>query len=413
MADKGLVPRPNQIRRLAVPSVVAIALASFFSDLGHEAATTLLPGFLTVILAAPPIALGLIEGVSDGLAAAAKFFGGAIAARGAALRGFTAAGYLTTGLATGLIALVPSWPWLLLIRPVAWAGRGWRGPIRNLLLTLSVPKEQFGRAFGLERAGDNAGAVLAPVLAVVLLAALHYRGAFLIAAIPGLAAASCYFFVRSRKAPRGSFELRLSGYPSSFVRVLVATAVFGSAQFAGSLFTLRATQLLIPRLGASGGASLAIAGYFLYNLTATGVSYPVGAIADRGGRRRPALLVFSFLSFAAGAAFLAFSSTTLLALVPAFLFGGAAAGAVEVAETALAGDQLSARQRGSGFGLLAAVNGVGDFVASIWVSLVWTIFSAALAFLGAAVLAIVGAFLAARIPSMPDTRTMGEPPLAP
>ena len=195
MADNGLVPRPSQIRILAVPSVVAIAIASLFSDLGHETATTLLPGFLTVVLAAPPIALGLIEGVSDGVAAGAKLFGGVMAARGVALRGFTAAGYLTTGLATGVIAFAPSWPWLLFIRPVAWAGRGWRGPTRNLLLTLSVPKEQFGRAFGLERAGDNAGAVAAPGLAVVLLAALQYRGAFLIAAIPGFAAAACYLFV--------------------------------------------------------------------------------------------------------------------------------------------------------------------------------------------------------------------------
>lgn len=162
--------------------------------------------------------------------------------------------------------------------------------------------------------------------------------------------------------------------------------------------------MLIPRLGTGGGASLAIAGYLLYNLMATGVSYPIGAIADLGGRRRPALLVFSFLSFAAGAAFLALSSMTLLALVPAFLCAGAAAGAVEVAETALAGDQLPARQRGSGFGLLAAVNGAGDFVASIWVSLVWTISSASLAFVGAAALAVVGALLAARIPSRPEAR---------
>ena len=399
MADNGFVRRPSHIQLLAVPSVVAIVLASFFSDLGHEAATTLLPGFLTVVLAAPPIALGLIEGVSDGLAAAAKFFGGAIAARGVALRGFTAAGYLTTGLATGLIGLTPSWPWLLLVRPMGWVGRGWRGPMRNLLLTVSVHKDQFGRAFGLERAGDNAGAVVAPVLAVILLAAVHYRAAFLVAALPGLVAAACYFFVRPANTARESFELRLAGYPPAFVRVLAATAVFGSAQFAGSLFTLRATQLLIPRLGTSGGASLAIAGYFLYNLVATGVSYPVGAFADRRGHRRPALLVVSFLSFAAGAALLAFSSISVVALVPAFLFGGAAAGAVEVAESALAGDQLPAPQRGSGFGLLAAVNGAADFVASIWVSLVWTISSASLAFIGAATLAVLGALFAARIPS--------------
>ncbi|MDQ6880219.1 MAG: MFS transporter [Candidatus Dormibacteraeota bacterium] len=391
---------------LAAPSVVAIALASLFSDLGHETATTLLPGFLTVILAAPPIALGLIEGVSDGVAAAAKLGGGALAAKGGALRGWTAAGYVTTGLATGLIALVPSWPWLVAIRPIGWAGRGWRGPLRNLLLTLSVPKGQFGRAFGLERAADNAGAVVAPITAILLLASIHYRAAFLVAAVPGLLAASCYLFVRSSRASRGTFDLRLSGYPPAFIRVITATAVFGSAQFAGSLFTLRATQLLVPRFGAGVGATLAIAGYFLYNLTATSVSYPIGAIADRGGPRRPRLLVLSFLSFAAGSAFLALSSISVFALIAAFLFGGAAAGAVEVAESALVGDQLPPNQRGAGFGVLAAVNGAGDFAASIWVTLVWTIFSAAPAFLAASGLAAVGAVIGARIPAE------SPPPLA-
>ncbi|HVS05834.1 MAG TPA: MFS transporter [Candidatus Dormibacteraeota bacterium] len=389
--------------------MVAIALASLFSDLGHETATTLLPGFLTVVLAAPAIALGLVEGISDVVAAAAKLGGGALAARGSALRGWAAAGYLTTGVATGLIALVRTWPWLVVIRPIGWAGRGWRGPLRNLLLTLSVPKGQFGRAFGLERAGDNAGAVAAPVLAIVLLGAIHYRGAFLVAALPGVIAAACYFFVRPARAAPGTFQLRLSGYPAPFNRVLRATAVFGSAQFAGSFFTLRATQLLVPRYGAAGGASLAIAGYFLYNLMATGLSYPTGAIADRGGHWRPRLLSLSFLSFAFASAFLALSSAIVLALIPAFIFGGAAAGAVEVAESALAGDQLPANLRGSGFGLLAAVNGAGDFAASIWVASVWTVFSATPAFLTAAALALVGAFLGARIPagSMPSAPHQG------
>jgi len=58
---------------------------------------------------------------------------------------------------------------------------------------------------------------------------------------------------------------------------------------------------------------------------------------------------------------------------------------------------------------LAAVNGVGDFVASIWVSLVWTVSSASLAFVGAAALAVVGALLAARIPSTPHAGKIGEP----
>lgn len=384
--------------RLLSRSVVAIALASFFSDLGHETATSLLPGFLTLVLGAPPLALGLIEGVSDLVAAAAKYAGGKLAADGRSLRAWASGGYATTGVATALISVVPTWPWLILIRPIAWAGRGWRGPVRNLLLTLSVPSSRYGRAFGFERAGDNAGAVVAPLVAIALLGAFSYRPAFLLAAIPGLAAAACYLFVRRMNAAPGAFRVRLSGYPRDFNRLLIAAAVFGSAQFAGSLFTLRAIQLLTPLYGRTAGVTAAIFLYFLYNLTAAAMSYPAGVFADRTGRRR-ALIAASFLSFGLGAASLALASGAPIFLLPAFVFAGIALGTVEVGETALAAAQLTAPQRGAGFGVLAAVNGIGDFVASVVVSLVWTLTVPAIAFGGAAILATIGAALALRIPS--------------
>jgi hypothetical protein len=116
MAGMKLAPGRLQSSVLAAPSVVAIALASLFSDWVTETATTLLPGFLTVILAAPPIALGLIE-----------------------------PGHRVNSTSAILAMARP-------VRPIGWAGRGWRGPLRNL---------------GLERAADNAGAVVAPVLGIL------------------------------------------------------------------------------------------------------------------------------------------------------------------------------------------------------------------------------------------------------
>ena len=384
--------RPPLISR----SVVAIAAASFLSDLGHETATAALPAFLTLVLAAPPIALGLIEGSSDLLAAAAKLYGGSIAARARGLRGWAAAGYATTAIATGLMAAAPSWPWLLLIRPLAWTGRGWRGPIRNLLLTLSVRKDQFGRAFGLERAGDNAGAVFAPLLTLGLVAAFSYRTMFLLAAVPGFLAAGCYLLVRRIDAPVGTYRLRLSGYPRAFNRLLLAAGIFGTAQFAGSLFTLRAIQVLTPLSGARTGVAQAIALYFVYNLFSAVVAYPVGALADRTFRRRE-LLVVSFLAFSGAALFAAAASINPWLLLPAVALGGSGAAASEVAQSALAGDQLPAEQRGAGFGILAGVNGAGDFVASVWVTLVWTATGAPVAFLAAAAVAVVSAALAATV----------------
>jgi MFS family permease len=378
------------------PTVLAIALGSFFSDLGHETATALLPAFLALVLQAPPVALGLIEGVSDLVGSLARVAGGAIAARATNLRAWAASGYATTGIATGLIALIPSWPWLLLIRPLAWAGRGWRGPVRNLLLTLSVPQGQFGRAFGLGRAGDHAGAVAAPLMAIVLLALFSYRPSLLLATVPGLLAAVCYLLVKPVRAPTGTFKLRLGGYPAGFRRLLIAAGAFGCAQFAGSLFTLRAIQLLVPLQGRAAGVSLAILLYFTYNLVASFVAYPVGSLADRTGRRRE-LLMASCISFAAAAVCLALASASPWMLIPAFLLGGAAMGSVEVAESAIAGDQLPPDQRGAGFGLLAGVNGVGDLVASTLVGALWTISAPSVVFLTAAGLALLGAVLARRI----------------
>src|SRR2546422_9120830 len=102
------------------PTVVGVAAASFFSDLGHEMATAVLPGFLTS-LGAPAVALGVIEGVSDAALSASKLAGGAVADRPGVDRRILAGGaYLTTGVAYGSFALAGAWP---LLRPGQ--GGGW------------------------------------------------------------------------------------------------------------------------------------------------------------------------------------------------------------------------------------------------------------------------------------------------
>jgi hypothetical protein len=65
--------------RWLTPGVRGIGAASFLADVGHEIPTALLPNLLTATLGAPAAALGLIEGLSDGLAGAARLAGGAIA----------------------------------------------------------------------------------------------------------------------------------------------------------------------------------------------------------------------------------------------------------------------------------------------------------------------------------------------
>ena len=74
--------------------------------------------------------------------------------------------------------------------PAAWTARGLRVPARNALLADVVPATAYGRAYGFERAMDNLGAILGPLLAIGLVAAVGTRWAIGLSVIPGLLAAA-------------------------------------------------------------------------------------------------------------------------------------------------------------------------------------------------------------------------------
>src|SRR6201997_5925198 len=113
--------RPPRSRWLT-RGVLGIGLATLSSDWGHEAATAILPAFLAS-LGAPAYALGIIEGVSDGLSSFAKLAGGWIADRPALRKPVGMIGYLATGLSTFAYAFAHTWPAILIIRALGWIGR--------------------------------------------------------------------------------------------------------------------------------------------------------------------------------------------------------------------------------------------------------------------------------------------------
>src|SRR5579863_2850110 len=99
--------------------ILGIGLANLFSDWGHEAATSLLPALLALI-GAPAVALGVIEGVADGLSSFAKLAGGWIADRAPLRRPTGVIGYLATGVSTCAYAFAHTWPTVLLLRALGW-----------------------------------------------------------------------------------------------------------------------------------------------------------------------------------------------------------------------------------------------------------------------------------------------------
>jgi MFS family permease len=133
--------------------------------------------------------LGVIEGVSDGLAGLARL-AGAVADDPNRRRAIAVGGYTTTAvLAATTGAATTVWQ-VGLLRAGAWAARGLRVPARNALLADVVPASAYGRAYGFERMMDNLGAILGPLLALGLVAAVGVRWAIGLSVIPGLLAAA-------------------------------------------------------------------------------------------------------------------------------------------------------------------------------------------------------------------------------
>ena len=376
--------REAEPERWLTPGVRGIGSASLLSDLGHEVPTALLPSFLTSTLGAPASALGLIEGVSDALAGAAKLAGGALADDPQRRRAVAVGGYTTTAVLSGLIGVATSAWQVGVLRAGAWTARGLRGPSRNALLADVVPASAYGRAYGFERAMDNLGAIGGPLLALGLVELVGVRTAILLSTIPGLLAVVAIVYAIRRIAVSSEREhrpFRLHVRPvlrGRLGRLMIGISVFELGNVAATLLILRAADLLEPGRGVDDAAQVAIALYVVYNLAATIASVPAGRLGDRRGMLR--VLALGVAAFALAYAGFAAAGASIPALAAAFALAGIGIGCAETAEHAAVATLAPEGVRGSAFGLLAAVQSVGNLVASSVVGVLYTVASPAAAF---------------------------------
>ena len=367
--------------------VGGIGTASLLADAGHEVPTALLPSLLTSTLGAPAAALGLIEGVSDALAGAARLAGGALADDPARRRTVAVGGYTTTAALAALIGAATQVWQVGVLRAGAWAARGLRVPARNALLAEVVHPAAYGRAYGFERTMDNLGAIFGPLLALALVTAVGVRWAIGLSIIPGLLAGTAIIYA-IRHAPkaerRDQVPLRIRVRPvlrGELGRLMGAVACFEVGNVAATLLILRATELLAPGHGTVTATTLALVLYTLYNLAATVALLPAGRAADRLGPRGPIrVLAAGVALFAAAYTGFAAANANLILLALPFAAAGVAIGCVETAQHTAVAALAPASIRGSAFGLLATVQAAGNLAASGIAGLLWTAVSAEAAF---------------------------------
>jgi MFS family permease len=388
-SDQGDDEAPEDDEKWFSPGVVSVGAASFFSDSGHEIATALLPSFLTSVLHASAAALGIIEGVSDAAMGVMKLIAGPWANDASRRRRLATGGYVGTAIATAAIGFATTVWQAGVLRAFAWIARGVRSPARDALLSSLAPRKAYGRAFGVERAGDNLGAVVGPLAAAWLVRAVGIRPAIWCAAIPGVLAAVAITVAaaearRQPLTPRQGFSLHLRALrDAGLVRPMLPVVFFECGNTAVTLLILRATQLLqTDGRSIVAATSLAVLIYAGHNAAAAIAALLGGHWVDRSSPRAAftagaALYVIAYAGFAYGP-----SAWPLL--LGAFVLAGCGIGLSETSESTLVAVAVPDQLRGSAFGVLGGVQAVGDLVSSLTVGILYTAVSPEVAFAYAA-----------------------------
>lgn len=359
-----------------------IGLISLVNDSASELIYPLLPLYLTSVLMAGPRALGWIEGVAEATASLLKLVSGVVIDRTRRSKPWIVGGYGLAALARPLIAVVASWPALLVLRFLDRVGKGLRSSPRDALLAGSVGADQRGLAFGVHRAMDNAGAVVGPLLAALLLAQqVPLRQIILGAALPGALCVALALSLRERPiptpaagsaaAPPARLEWQLGSLPPELRRYLAVVALFTLGNSSNVFLLLRAQDLGVPaaQVPLLWAAVSAVAMLF---------SAPLAGWSDRVGRWQ--LLVGGYGAY--GLFYLLLGSLRLggVALLALFGFYGLFMAATEGVEKALVADLAPPEQRGRAFGWFNLSTGALLLPASILFGELYQVVSPAAAF---------------------------------
>jgi MFS family permease len=347
----------------------------------------LLPAFLTKSLGAGPAAVGLIEGLAETTASLTKIGSGIWSDRVRRRKPIVVLGYVIAAIARPLVGFARLWSQVLAIRFTDRVGKGIRTSPRDALLADIVPGDRRGRAFGLQRAMDNAGAVVGPLLAALFLklAFVDERGVFLLAAVPGFAAIVVLLLAVPDTARRAEVVRAPSPakgkLPATFWKVVAVFAFFTLANSTDAFLLLRAQDAgvalwQIPLLWS----------FFHVVKSATGV--PGGTLADRAGRV-PAITL-GWLVYCLAYAGFAFVSRPL-AVWGLFAFYALFFGLTEGSERAFVADLVPEELRGRAYGTFHAAIGFTALPASVIFGVLWKQFGARTAFLTGAAVALVAA----------------------
>jgi len=355
-------------KKFIVSNVVVLGFVSFFTDISTEMVYPILPLYLTAVLGASPTIIGTIEGIAESLAAIIKLFSGIIADKYNNKKQLAFIGYFASFFNKIIILLSVTWSGVLLARIVDRFGKGIRTAPRDALIAEAAEEGNLGKAYGLHKAFDMMGASIGILIAFILMAlsdSNDFRNIFIISMIPAIIGPLCVLFVKDekKKTTPKKLDFRWKSLNTKLKLFLIIIFVFTLGNSSNAFILLRASN-------AGFSSHEAILLYFVFNIVASVLSYPIGKLSDKVGRKFTlpvGYLLYGFVYLGIG---LLSSRGAFWGL---FAIYGVYTALTAGGERALIAEISPPNLRGSALGLHSAIVGVGLLPASLIAGVLWEV----------------------------------------
>ncbi len=393
MELRSLLKLPKNVRSLG--------WVSFFNDVSSEMIYPLMPLFLTQILGAGFVFVGLIEGIAESISSFLKLFSGWFSDRFKKRKAIILLGYSLASITRPFVGLATSAFHVLFLRSMDRVGKGVRTSPRDALISQSVSEEERGKAFGFQRSMDHAGAMVGPLIATLLLSYLtkDLRLVFGLSFIPALVCLWILYRGVTDVTPGRSstaIPLRLSrrDWNKKFKYFLLIIVLFTLGNSSDAFLLLRAKDLGIDT------AWIPVLWFFLH-LSKTASSIPGGTLSDRIGRRKVIILGWAIY----GMVYVGFAFATKgYHIWVLFLVYGLFYGLTEGSEKAWVADLVDEQRRGTAYGAYHFAIGITTLPASLVMGFLWKTIGVEWAFSFGAVMALIAALLAIILMGDPKNR---------
>jgi len=340
-------------------------LTSFFTDTSTKMVYSVMPLFLLSI-GASKTTISLIEGIAESTASLLKAISGYWSDKIGKNKPFMIIGYGITAIITPLYALARIPIQILFFRFFERIGKGLRAAPRDSLISGSIKKNEAGKTFGFQKAMDNSGAIVGPLIAFLLLSIfpLNYSYIILLATIPAiLGVLTIIIFIKEAKAEKKETtnKISLKLLPKKFYFFLIIIFVFTLGNSADALLLVKTSETGIDK-------SYIPFVYMIFNTVSVLLAIPIGKLSDRIGREK--LIILGFIVYAIVYYFFGrFNSINVFIFL--FMLYGFYSALTDGSQKAMISDIVSKDLKGTGFGIYHAVLGITLLPASLIAGLLY------------------------------------------